>query len=274
MVVSDDARQKIRAIIKKNVQDREGLLVVGINGPPGCGKSMMVAKLINELSQDGIACDTLCLDDYYYPREVMNSLATDNDTIFGWRGNPGTHDVSLLTKHLQDLIRRRIVNSPVYDKLANGGKGERAHHQRQIDGSKIQVVLLEGWMIGFLAPPNASQECRIDALLDESLRKYYPIWNLVDLWLLLRPSENLDELQRILCADRWQQHVTSCKQRGLSPESVLPVDAFKEYIDNFQPALRRYYTELPRLLGQKVNSHQLCVFSTTTATNKGTTKNE
>lgn len=85
------------------------------------------------------------------------------------RGNAGTHDLALGLKTLRTLKNARNIFGnggqgtsdpilvPRYDKSACGGKGDRA----PVEGwAKVamppEVVLLEGWMLGFEALPEDS----------------------------------------------------------------------------------------------------------------------
>ena len=54
--------------------------------------------------------------------------------------------------------RQRIdVRIPRYDKSARGGRGDRAPEEKwEVVSARPEIVLLEGWMLGFEALPDGS----------------------------------------------------------------------------------------------------------------------
>ena len=70
------------------------------------------------------------------------------------RGQAGTHDITLAHETLKQLKAATSKASHVglvrYDKSAHEGRGDRAPASKwqQVKG-KVDVVLFEGWMLGF-----------------------------------------------------------------------------------------------------------------------------
>ena len=70
------------------------------------------------------------------------------------RGQAGTHDIELAHQTLKQLKSATSESSEVglvrYDKSSNEGRGDRAPASKwqQVKG-KVDVVLFEGWMLGF-----------------------------------------------------------------------------------------------------------------------------
>ena len=70
------------------------------------------------------------------------------------RGQAGTHDIKLARDILQQLKSADSDSSEValvrYDKTSHGGRGDRAPKSawQQVKG-KVDIVLFEGWMLGF-----------------------------------------------------------------------------------------------------------------------------
>ena len=120
----------------------EGVLVVGVQGVQGCGKSYACQMLSRRLQNAGYACVCISLDDFYFPRSIM-----------GWdvvRGPPGTHDVRLLQDTLQSLrAGAASVRLPVFDKSVHEGRGDRVGWRDVVIESPRVVVLVEGWCLGF-----------------------------------------------------------------------------------------------------------------------------
>lgn len=73
------------------------------------------------------------------------------------RGQPSTHDIPLGTTLFAALRNRESnIKIPSYDKSAFSGQGDRADeslwHVVNTDASKkIEVVVFEGWCVGFRA---------------------------------------------------------------------------------------------------------------------------
>ncbi len=76
------------------------------------------------------------------------------------RGNAGTHDLQLGTDTLQALksanSKDSLVAVPRYDKSQNGGRGDRADPSTwpRVQGP-LDIILFEGWMLGFKPQPTA-----------------------------------------------------------------------------------------------------------------------
>lgn len=70
------------------------------------------------------------------------------------RGQAGTHDINLARQTLDQLKAATSESSEVglvrYDKSSHEGQGDRAPDTKwqQVKG-KVDVVLFEGWMLGF-----------------------------------------------------------------------------------------------------------------------------
>ena len=70
------------------------------------------------------------------------------------RGQPSTHDIDLGTNLFEKLARGLPVKIPQYDKSRHDGEGDRVEEclweEVNIKGQGIiQVVILEGWCVGF-----------------------------------------------------------------------------------------------------------------------------
>ncbi len=114
------------------------------------------------------------------------------------RGNAGTHDLQLGVATLSAL---RSLNSagpeaaapvavPRYDKSAFGGLGDRAAQETwPTVSAPLDVVLFEGWMLGF-APVGAEAAAAVEPALvevDRRLAAYKEAWDSAcDAWLVVR----------------------------------------------------------------------------------------
>lgn len=103
--------------------------------------------------------------------DLKDALAAKypENPLLQFRGNAGTHDLSLgmgtiralkgacqsVSPNTSDDPARKegmIVRVPRYDKSAGGGRGDRAPAEDWVEVAvPLDIVLLEGWMLGFEA---------------------------------------------------------------------------------------------------------------------------
>ncbi|KAL7752647.1 hypothetical protein RI367_001649 [Sorochytrium milnesiophthora] len=144
-------------------------LVVAISGVQGSGKTTLTTALCRHLSnlEKPVSALSISLDDFYLPHDDQVALAASTRCdLWASRGNPGTHDVPLLLSTMRALkslgsngSADDVLEVPRYDKATYGGAGDRATHDawlRVSSAAPPDVVLVEGWMLGFLprSPPD------------------------------------------------------------------------------------------------------------------------
>jgi D-glycerate 3-kinase len=137
-------------------------LFVALQAPQGAGKTSLTARvrdILTEHNEDRgpYRVATLSIDDLFLPRAQMRALAAahpDNPLLCG-RGFPGTYDMSLAISLLHSLkeINRPgsgEVHIPHFDKSLFNGEGDRVPESEwnTVKGP-LDVVLLEGWLVGF-----------------------------------------------------------------------------------------------------------------------------
>lgn len=143
-------------------------LMVGLQGPQGCGKTTLCNGLVGELSNRGLKAAVLSLDDLYRTHDGLKQLAEkhpDNPLLSG-RGPPGTHDVELATRVLNAVQHinesSTPVDLPIFDKSLCDGQGDRSKDTVQIK-APIDIFVLEGWSMGFAPLSTDALEKRIKA---------------------------------------------------------------------------------------------------------------
>lgn len=132
-------------------------LVAGIGGPPGSGKSTLVAALRGVLERDhGLGTAAFSLDDVYYTKAERLALARDVHPLLATRGVPGTHDVALANTLLDELGRADAahpVSIPRFDKL----KDDRAPVSAwELVVRRPGVILVDAWFWGAVPPSEQS----------------------------------------------------------------------------------------------------------------------
>ena len=132
-------------------------VIVGIHGAQGTGKSTLTAFL-RELLQVHWQCPTasLSLDDLYLTRAERLALSRSVHPLLQTRGVPGTHDLALGHRVLDQLLAAGSGDAtpiPAFDKAQD----DRVPESRwPVFKGPAQVILLEGWCVG--ATPQTEED--------------------------------------------------------------------------------------------------------------------
>lgn len=108
------------------------MLIIGIAGGTGSGKSTVVRKIIEALPADEVAVipqDCYYNDNHHIPLEVRQKMNYDEPAAIEW---------SLLAKHLSDLKNGEAIDMPTYDFLTCARCPETIHIEPR------EVVVVEG----------------------------------------------------------------------------------------------------------------------------------
>lgn len=94
------------------------------------------------------ACTASCLS------HAVHVQANSSNKLLGVRGNAGSHDTKLAHETFQALKAAKADSAEVgivrYDKSKHEGRGDRAAKSEwQMVKGPVDVVLFEGWMLGF-----------------------------------------------------------------------------------------------------------------------------
>jgi len=164
----------------------------------------------------------LSLDDLYLSHQRLEEVAKTNpkNPLLIGRGQAGTHDLELGIKVLKELKGSKEgsqVKIPVFEKSLFEGQGDRLSESEWVSvEGKVDVVIFEGWMLGFhsisnerleelckLSRKQAKKELRLDydeafylglkeeslRVVNEGLREYEEgLWKEIDTFLELRPE--------------------------------------------------------------------------------------
>ena len=108
------------------------MIIIGIAGGTGSGKTTVVKKIVESLSADEVA--VLPLDSYYkdssmVPVEERQNINFDHPNAFDW---------DLLSKHIAQLRKGQPIEQPVYSYLTCTRQPETVHVEPR------KVVIIEG----------------------------------------------------------------------------------------------------------------------------------
>jgi len=149
----DQYVQPLADWIDGNLSQQQGG-ILGINGAQGTGKSTLAAtlKLLLE-GRDGWRIAVLSIDDFYLTRRERERLAADIHPLLGTRGVPGTHDVLLMARildQLRGLPAGKSLSLPRFEKSHDDRVPES--QWGSVTGP-LDLVIFEGWCVG--SPPQA-----------------------------------------------------------------------------------------------------------------------
>ena len=108
------------------------MIIIGIAGGTGSGKTTVVKRIIEILSKDEVT--VLPLDSYYkdsshIPAEERQNINFDHPNAFDW---------DLLSKHIAMLREGKAIEQPVYSYITSTRQPETIHIEPR------EVVIIEG----------------------------------------------------------------------------------------------------------------------------------
>lgn len=187
-------------------------LFVALQGPQGSGKSYLAALLKTQLSASPHSLNVaiLSIDDLYLPHAGLVRLAEQypENSLWRGRGQPGTHDVDLGLRVMRALQSQlEPVELPRFDKSLFEGEGDRLPlglQDNNITQPPLDVVILEGWCVGFLPISQTELDFRWNSIwqeekerlsltisprkmdleaVNEALKTYVELWSVFDIFV-------------------------------------------------------------------------------------------
>ncbi len=110
------------------------IIVIGIAGGTGSGKSTMIKKIKEEFGDD----ITMLSHDFYYKRHDELTLEERNKLNYD---HPDSIETSLMIEHIKDLVAGKSIERPVYDFTIHN----RVDETVIVNPSK--VIIVEGILI-------------------------------------------------------------------------------------------------------------------------------
>lgn len=126
-------------------------------------------------SEHNLPALVLSIDDLYLPHDKQKSLAESHpdNPLVQHRGQPSTHDLELGKDLFRALSNREAdIKVPSYDKSAFNGEGDQLPDSewRTVNAKgtePIEVVIFEGWCVGFRALSDADVEKKWEAAKED-----------------------------------------------------------------------------------------------------------
>ena len=211
--------------------------LIGVNGPQGAGKSTLTKKLCIELERLGHRACTISIDDFYLTRaeQVELAQAHPENPYLQNRGYPGTHDIRLGEKILDDMKGQSgVVHLPRYEKSLHGGKGDRLPSSEWPTVClPLDVIFFEGWMLVFKYLDQIEDPSLAD--INVRLKNYDKWWQRLDALVQLKPKDYTYVVNWRVEAE---QKMRASGKPGMSDAET------RQYVELFLPA---YVLYLPQL---------------------------
>ncbi|OAA81375.1 Signal recognition particle, SRP54 subunit, GTPase [Akanthomyces lecanii RCEF 1005] len=230
-------------------------LAVGLNGIQGAGKTTLVAALTLALKDEGVHAVVCSIDDFYLNHGDQTALATQHpdNALVQHRGEPGTHDVALAIQVFTQLMQGQPTKLPQYDKAAFQGQGDRLPESawlpvNQPGQPRIDVLMLEGWSVGFRPLSDGEVERRWKAssrtlqshklehlfFVNQNLRAYDALTNLFDIFIQIDAEDT--QYVYIWRAEQ-EDHLRLIKG---DPSAGMTKDQVIQFVDGYYPAYELY----------------------------------
>lgn len=254
--------------IQSLYQDRRRPILVGINGAQGTGKStltLFLEALLSELYK--VPTASFSIDDLYLTRAERERLAREQHPLFVTRGVPGTHDLQLGQRLIDQLMAADTsarTPIPAFDKSRDDRAPVSAWPVFQ---GRAAVVLMEGWCVG--AQPENSDTLAVPInRLEESedtdgawrgyvnkclKTEYARFFNQIDCLIMLK-APSMD------CVLEWrtlQEHKLKAKidgapgegftdgAAGTTPSRLMSDDHIVRFIMHYERITRTCLAEMP-----------------------------
>ncbi|MCL9805012.1 uridine kinase [Flavobacterium amniphilum] len=111
------------------------MLIIGIAGGTGSGKTTVVHQIMNELPETEVG---IISQDHYYKETSDLSLEERTKINFD---HPRSIDFELLVQHLKDLKNEKAIDQPVYSFVKHNRTGDTIHTLPR------KVMIVEGILI-------------------------------------------------------------------------------------------------------------------------------
>ncbi|KZL81157.1 d-glycerate 3-kinase [Colletotrichum incanum] len=260
----------ITGLLEKRLPQHGGRpFMIGLNGVQGVGKTTLVKALAETLTKLGHTTLVFSIDDLYLKHEDQVALARSHpdNLLVQQRGEPGTHDMQLAQTFFNSITSGTPTKVPSYDKAAFSGQGDRLPESQWVEVNspghpKVQVVIFEGWCVGFRAlseseveakwkaPSRTLQQHKLEHLLlvNERLKSYDTMTDLLDVFIHIDAEDT-----QYVYDWRLQQEAALRQARGtgMTDEQVV------KFVDGYYPAYELFSDNVRRGILPNSPGHQM-----------------
>lgn len=181
------------------------MLIIGIAGGTGCGKTTVVNQILNELPEGEVG--VISQDSYY---KDTSHLSYDERVKINF-DHPRSIDFELLEAHLKELRKGNPINQPIYSFVKHNRTGDT------IQTNPRKVMIVEGILILTNPELRAMFDIKIFVHADSDER------------LIRRLKRDISERGRDI------DEVLSRYQTTLKPMHQQFIEPMKEYADIIIP---------------------------------------
>jgi len=245
-------------------RQKDGPLVIGINGAQGAGKSTLFNLLEVILTEGfGLKVVGFSIDDLYKTYAERVELSETVHPLLRTRGVPGTHDVDLgieILNSLKNSTEENVTKIPVFDKSTDD-RCQAAVWQEWV--GPADVIVLEGWCVG--ADPQESAELAdaINELEDEKdpngewrayvnkqlAGRYSALFSMLDVLVMLKvPSMDAVFEWRSLQEKKLAERVKYIydTQQPTEHLRIMDEEQIKSFIQHYERLTRHMLEEMPQ----------------------------
>jgi D-glycerate 3-kinase len=235
----------------------KGSLVIGINGCQGSGKTTLADYLSLSFKSRGLSSVAISIDDFYLTKHKRERLAVDVHPLLITRGVPGTHDLALALKTLNNLKEHKgHVAIPRFDKAQDDQLPQKDWPSIK---APVDIIILEGWCVGLAEQTEKELIHAINPLeaLEDSNGKwrqyvnqklatsYKELWGHIDYMMMLQ-APSFD------CVYKWRlEQEQKLSQRHLlsnyaKSSKIMSPDQVKHFIQHYERLTRHCLNDLPK----------------------------
>lgn len=229
---------------------QSAMLVVGLCGPQGSGKTTIAKALQLLLESRGAHAAILSLDDLYLARAERAQLAAAVHPLLRTRGVPGTHDVAVAMDVIDRLGEAEAVAMPCFDKATDDRVDPAAW---PIVRGPIDILIFEGWCVGARPQQDDALAVPVNALEAEAdtagiwrhyvnarlASDYAALFARIDHQILLRaPSFEIVTRWRIE-----QEHKLRARLGGEA--RTMSDDEIAQFVRHYERLTRHIAAEMP-----------------------------
>ena len=231
--------------------------ILGINGSQGSGKSTLADYLCTMIAdRHGIKAVSLSMDDFYLTKAERALLADTTHPLLATRGVPGTHDVDLAIRTIEQLTAGVDTQIPRFDKsIDDRATGDKVEMHRGAAG----LIVIEGWCWGAVAQSESELQLPINTLeqtedpegrwrhyINQSLAgNYQQLFAMVDQLIMLQaPSFDAVYNWRLEQENKLIEHLKSTASPAKS--GLMSAQQILRFIQYFQRITEHSLQEMPR----------------------------